>query len=405
MFIDYNGTIPELRKQHNIMIFIGNGFDISVLSKYRKDKLISSYSKFYDYLCYKGFNEENVLFNKMTEDKRDCKENWSDFENSLGELIEEGVLPANLKKALREIQEEFLYFLNELVTPEVLLEVNRDSEENKWASTALSNFLGDLCEEDYKKINFSKGLYHYDMYNYLFVNFNYTSLFDSYIFLDKEQFDPEMYDTVDRNFKFYADPKNYLKKKLKMNHKDSYSSYLMTSTIHPHGYQSIPRSLIFGVEKDKYTSREDKEKRKFNKSYWVQNDRKYKRSIDNTELFIIFGASAGETDSWWWRNIRESLLKENSKSELIIYHYNDDINCDKDKVKENFIEACRVENEETEETSKKLKEKIYVISYNDNKKINMFGFKDWDVEKRDKDKKQAKAKRQAEAKKRTKGKK
>ena len=38
-------------KQHNIMVFIGNGFDISVLQKYRDDKLISSYSKFYDFLC------------------------------------------------------------------------------------------------------------------------------------------------------------------------------------------------------------------------------------------------------------------------------------------------------------------------------------------------------------------
>ena len=96
------------------MVFIGNGFDISLLSKYRKDKLVSSYSKFYDYLCYKGFSASNVLFQKMAEDKKKGKENWSDFENSLGELIKVGIPPQDLDNALREIQNMFLLFLFQL---------------------------------------------------------------------------------------------------------------------------------------------------------------------------------------------------------------------------------------------------------------------------------------------------
>ena len=39
MHRDYKSEniISGIVKQHNIMIFIGNGFDISVLKKYRKD--------------------------------------------------------------------------------------------------------------------------------------------------------------------------------------------------------------------------------------------------------------------------------------------------------------------------------------------------------------------------------
>ena len=64
MFKDYtkgNG-ISGVERQHNIMVFIGNGFDISVLGKYRSDKLVTSYSKFYDYLQYKNFNKSNLLY-------------------------------------------------------------------------------------------------------------------------------------------------------------------------------------------------------------------------------------------------------------------------------------------------------------------------------------------------------
>ena len=52
MFKNYKeeGQIKGIRAQHNIMVFIGNGFDISVLKKYRDDNLVSSYTKFYDFL-------------------------------------------------------------------------------------------------------------------------------------------------------------------------------------------------------------------------------------------------------------------------------------------------------------------------------------------------------------------
>ncbi len=375
MFKNYKkeGYISGIKDQHNIMIFIGNGFDIAVLKKYRDDNLVSSYSKFYDYLCYKGFDTDNVLFKKMSADKCGGKENWSDFECSLDELLQSNFPTEELNEALSEIQNMFLLFLNEIVTPEILVRLNNDVVINKWGKKALSSFLGDLDLEDYEKMEFPQKTNHYHMYNYLFVNFNYTSLFDNYIYLDKYQFEPHPYKTVDTNFEFYPNPRGFIKNGA--NERTVWSSFVMTDTIHPHGYQNIPRSLLFGIENDKYVS--DREHNRFNKSYWAQNNQKYKSYFDKdeneVELFIIFGTSMGETDSWWWRNVYESLLKKNS--ELIIYYYNSN-HYEKDYVKQKFINACKVD--PTEEEISKVKERIYVVLYNNSDELKMFGLENCD---------------------------
>lgn len=373
MYIDYvGGNNPEgVKEQHNIMVLVGNGFDISVLKKYRRDKLVSSYSKFYDYLCYKDFNKSNVLFGKMVKDKEEGKKNWSDFECSLGELIEKKLPDKVLDYALKEIQDMFLLFLNEIVNPELLLKLNEDAEANHWGAESLSKFLEDLCEEDYKKISFPNSLDHHHMYNYLIVNFNYTSLLDNYIFLDKEQFDPHKHKTIDTNFTFYPDPNLY--KKVRCNTWENLSSFLIVNTIHPHGYQNIPRSLLFGIENQRDKS--ERELNRFNKSYWAQNDQKYRKYFDDTRLFIIYGTSIGETDSWWWANIYNSLLKKNS--ELIIYYYNAN-DCSSDEIKQMFIASCKIS--ESEETNSKVKAKIYVILHKD-KNHKMFSLGDKNLHK------------------------
>ena len=55
-------------------------------------------------------------------------------------------------------------------------------------------------------------------------------------------------------------------------------------------------------------------------------------SSKDTELFIAFGCSLGESDRWWWRRIADALGQERERSdgdgdgtyqaELIIYWYN-----------------------------------------------------------------------------------
>lgn len=63
----------DLRKQHNIFVLVGNGFDISVIKKYKEGKMkgkTTSYSDFYDYITYYNLsNEDNVLYKKMKDDR------------------------------------------------------------------------------------------------------------------------------------------------------------------------------------------------------------------------------------------------------------------------------------------------------------------------------------------------
>jgi len=366
MHRDYKNEnmILGIDKQHNIMIFIGNGFDISILQKYRKDKLVSSYSKFYDFLCYKEFNKDNLLFKKMSEDKTNGKENWSDFEESLNELLCASISSEDLNCALKEIQNMFLLFLNELVTPEILLKLNDDVLNHKWSINALAKFLGDLDREDFERMNFPSTTDHYHMYNYLFVNFNYTSLFDNYIQLDRYRFEPHPHKHVDTNFTFTPNPNGYLT--TGSNERTLWSSFIMTDIIHPHGYQSIPRSLLFGIENVLSDNR--CKQTNFNKSYWAQCNPKYKTYFSNTELFIIYGMSIGRSDSWWWNNIYDAL--QGGHSELIIYFFDKDNCYSKDYVKEKFLKVCNKDLDA--ESIAQIKEKIYVVLYNDQRKCEMF---------------------------------
>ena len=131
---------------------------------------------------------------------------------------------------------------------------------------------------------FVKNTYHYNLYNFIFVNFNYTELLDNYIYLDKSQFEPHRHKNADRNFTFFPNPDGKL---TEFNEDTSWSSYIMTNIIHPHGRQNIPRSMIFGTELENYDK--SKAEKRLIKSYWAQDDLKYKRYFKDTELFIIYG--------------------------------------------------------------------------------------------------------------------
>lgn len=352
MYKDYisEGRISGIEQQHNIMVIVGNGFDISVMKKYRNDGLVPSYKAFYDFLQYRGIDRDNLLFKRMTKDRADNKENWSDFENTIYELLTESYSAEELENALKEIQSFFLLFLNDVVTPDIPIRLNNDSETQKLGRQSLKSFLGDLEKKDFLSMTFPRKTGHYHMLNFLFVNFNYTSLFDNYIYLDKNQFEPHPYKTVDTNFSFLPNPKGY--SGMGINEDTIWSTFLMTDIIHPHGYQNIPRSMLFGVESERY--RQNYQTKRLVKSYWAQNNQKYQSYFDNTELYIVYGASLGITDSWWWNNICESIL--HNKSELIIYSHSV---TDKDAIKNKFIEACQIDIDEKDKQF--VLDHIYVV--------------------------------------------
>ena len=168
--------------QHNIFVLVGNGFDISVLNKFKKGKMngkTTSYTDFYDYITYFNLsNDKNVLYKKMKKDRNCGKENWSDFENTIAELLDDKETNIKeLEKCVDEFQDYFTRFLNDLVDTNTLLALNKDVIKNELSKQSLQNFSNDLG-----KLDFIKKTEHYDLFYYVFANLNYTSLLDNYIY-------------------------------------------------------------------------------------------------------------------------------------------------------------------------------------------------------------------------------
>lgn len=377
MYTNYTNKeiISNVEHQKNIMILVGNGFDISFLNKYFPSKPKPTYSKFYDYLIYHNdvFNVENVIFKEMETQKKISSKNWADFESHIKMLAQDPNIESDrLQEDFKEIQTYFLYFLNEIVTNEVLVKIDEESPKNLWARKSLSKFLGDISKSQYLEMSFPKNTKHYTMFNYLIFNFNYTNMLDSYLYLDKTQFDPKPHKTVETNFGFYPDPNNY-NNYMRRYDITRWSTFILTDIFHPHGHQNIPRSMLFGVEDNSTNELKD-----FSKPYWSQANYKYKPYFKETDLFIIYGLSLGETDSWWWEQIylelKNDAEKNNEKKckELIIYFYDNASEYTVDDVKKIFINHSN--SDDDADKVNLIKNRIYVVIHNDNN-LNFLGFK------------------------------
>ena len=349
----------RLELQHNIFVLVGNGFDISILKKLKSGIMsgkTTSYSDFYDYIHYFNLScKDNLLYQRMTKDKADKKDNWSDFENSIKELLEEQLLNAKyiaqLEKSIDEFQGFFTKFLNDLVDTDILLTLNEEVRKKQLSIQSLGEFLKDLSELN--NLEFINNLGHYHLYNFVFANFNYTSLLDNYIYLDKLQFDPHHYKGSDRNF--------WLRFKLpEIKSETMYSSYVITEVIHPHGVQDVPRSILFGIDLEKYDKGKNLEKRLV-KGYWSQYEAKYKSYMEEAELFIIYGMSLGMTDAWWMDAIYESLKSNEEKiAELIIYWFGKDA---PEMIKNKFIRCCIRHSKDSDEQKLQVKQRIHVVLF------------------------------------------
>lgn len=357
MFTIYNkDALKNLRNEWNIFVLVGNGFDIAAINKYNNGIMkgrTTSYKDFFEYMQFFAPKDySNILFDKMKEDREMGNKDWSDFENTIDILyrnrehnIEE------LENSIDEFQAYFTQYLNTLVDANLLLKLNKDVKEKKLTNQTLGYFLRDFKPNT---IDFASKVKYYDLFNFVFANFNYTSLLDNYVFLDKNQFDPHKYKNADRNFTFYIN--NCGESKFEFN----YSTYVILDTIHPHGMQDIPRSILFGIDLEEYDEGTSIEKR-IVKSYWAQYNLKYEPYIGKADLFIIYGMSFGKTDSWWMDKIFDSIKQR--KVELLIYkHGNESI----DEVKEVFINACVRHKEESYEVKEEIKKYIHVKTFSEN---------------------------------------
>lgn len=362
--------------QINIMALFGNGVDIQLMS-YLNSPYRTSYQNFYNYLCYKNFSKDNIIFQKMTRDKKenennpDIKQNWSDFENSLIEIFNENnYIEARLTDDFNHFQVEFSNFLNDIISPNMLAQIGNDSSKSGLAISSFQKFLADLDESNFRKLNFPSKVRHYKLFNWEILNFNYTSMLDNILVLDKEQYDPHPWPHADRQISFAANPNNFTNDHCSWDSSTYFSSYLMTNITHPHGYQNVPKSMLFGFDNEnQITNNYNRPYAKyFLKPYWAQNDKRYKSYFNDTDLFIIYGMSIGSSDFWWWNNILNSLLE--TDSELIIYNYNSNNESDNATINR-FIDVATHKELDDEELDK-LHKKIAIVQYNSETKLNAF---------------------------------
>lgn len=353
MFSSYSkDDFKKLNKQHNILVLTGNGFDVAVLNKFGVKNKTTSYENFFYWLKNNKKVTNNLLLEQMEQDKKDGKNNWSDFENTVGNLYsKEEYSVAELEYCLNEFQGYFTDFLNTIVDSQTLLEINEYVRKNKLTIQSLSYFLKDLPSNSTK---FATKTNHYNLFNFVFANFNYTSLLDNYMYLDKIQFDPHQYKGVDTNFRFYSNNQGAKKPE------SVWSSYVLLDVIHPHGMQDVPRSILFGIDLESYDRGNSDEKRLV-KGYWAQYKVKYEKYLDQADLFIIYGMSLGVSDSWWMDKIFENILK--NKVELILYHYG---TCDEESIKDKFIKGCIRHQNESNENKNVVKSNIYVKTFEEN---------------------------------------
>lgn len=308
----------KLKKQHNIMALVGNGFDIQIMHDFAQPS-DTRYETFYHYLKFRSFDEENVIVKQMEALLEAGKKNWSDLEGAIREVLANGgSAPDDVYNALRPIQREFSSFLNQTVPSTLLDDLGARVVKEERSLASLSQFIYDIEDpEEYSKFEFPRRTAHFDLYNFLFVNFNYTSLLDGYVYLDQNQFDPRPYKTSDRNFEFLPNPRDHAATK-RYNKETIWQSNIQTEVIHPHGVQDIPRSLLIGIDAEPDFDNATDPNRKLVKPYWAQNDVRYRHFFEDTELFIVFGCSLGESDGWWWRSIA-AALDANPDAELMIY--------------------------------------------------------------------------------------
>lgn len=369
VFEEYS-KVPERWKR--VSVIVGNGFDLSVFARYKKTPT-TSYTSFYYYLRSVGVGEENVLVKKMKERKDAKRADWSDFESAIDEITAGSVGQDELLEDLANVQELFSRYLSLVVTPELVNSLDRDSREYKWALRTFSQFAADLSRKQYPEVHFLDNLDHRDIFKFDVFNLNYTSLVDTYLFLDRGQFIPEKYKSSDRNFEFRINPRNFEHHR-GCDHKTGCIAYILTDVHHPHGIQSVPRSLLFGTGE---TSRRDP----FGKPYWAQLERKYGRIVDRSNLFIVFGCSLGETDRWWWLKIVERLV-DDADVDLLIYKRVRNGRKPEEAEREildvfsEFVEECLDDRDDGAVQLDAVMEQVFVITYTGAGNISVFGFRE-----------------------------
>ncbi|WP_196246320.1 AbiH family protein [Lacticaseibacillus zhaodongensis] len=415
----------------NITMLVGNGFDIRMLKYFGRSD--TSFAAFYQFerASHPDKIRHNHVLQRMhngsdsAEHAPDTQnQEWSDIEAAIlkcmrvitqNKRLDKNGKQIALVKLIQDVDEvraDFSDYIRDVVTPIILRSINKhanrrpngesdftlDDFEQQFKAglqipdlsssnlNTLRSFSADLKEfatPDFQRLNFDDVANQHDILDIDVFNFNYTTILDNYLALSKGNFDPHVNSESSANFGYFPNGNN-----------TEYYDYLLYSVEHPHGISSIPSSMMFGIDDIDFANADENSNhinadRRYNgvygveqllsKPYLVQDEINYRSRLQDTELFIAFGLSFGDSDYWWWKNILlrmsqwiplsslqplygDSKHRADKKTallyqpELIIYSYSENLNHCTNKLAFREIESlqrayCRLEKELEHEQS------------------------------------------------------
>lgn len=279
-----------------ITFFIGNGFDLA-------NGLSTSYIDFYNHILKENkekniLNKENIFLKEIKDfmekdDDIDVQEgeskyiDWSDFERALGAYT------ANLKdtdagsKYLDDLQDVRDAFIDYITKQEEQFKIDKESARAMFNELSFHFYKGIRTHEENTIESYFKN-HNSGVYNFNFVNFNYT---------------------------------NTLNKVISQTSKitDSNSGiYIAKSPIHVH--RTLNTGTLLGVNDVSQIAKPDifeaddirdiikPEMQNYDDGTIVP---KIDKLIAKTNIFVIYGMSMGITDKTWWDKIATQLINYN----------------------------------------------------------------------------------------------
>ena len=274
---------------------IGNGFDI-------RCGLKTTYNHFYEWLEMNKRVGNNEIYRDIKEKGFDY---WVDFEKRLGEYSKDlpydkiGLFGKNLETLITDLAE---YLSSEEERIEKIQLGNIDS-----FFTSITSFPTYLTPADCQTLNVRDNFNRSgnpNVSSYVsYISLNYTNVFQKYWDTLKPGtlFIKEIGLSLDYRFRDGCNLHNTLQTGMVLGC-DNVNQCNQMSEISNLLIKPIINSNTGGL-----------------------NDDKSRRIISETDIFILFGTSIGETDKTWWNLIAGQCLK-NPKCRIIIFNYNNTFN-------------------------------------------------------------------------------
>jgi len=334
----------------NVTYIIGNGFDLNL-------DLKTSYQDFYEYYRYRPSPNDDIK--KLKDEIQNNVNQWSDLEYSIGQYTR--MLPGSEREKMIEI---ILDLAKNLKNYLIDLTKSISIEEGRGFTP-----LSDDLENPDKYLTPVERNRLIEFYN----SFNTSSSHISIITLNYTLF-------IEKLLGFQTGTLLDLPTSA-FNGRKAFVGKIL------HLHENLEHNIIVGVNDESQIANEafraDPTLREFlikpvtNQMFGTGVDYECEYIIDNTNLFILFGVSLGDTDKKWWEKIANRLQQDEAR--MIIFHYDKDfrggyfMGNEKRSIQKKFLDKTSLD----EDWRKILQDRIFIAPNTDMfKEVRQFMIKE-----------------------------